>query len=308
MPDIELRRLNEQASHPHSMIARAETAYTAAMRYVAQEVLSRECHLLLLAGPSSSGKTTSANLLAERIRSRGVEARVISLDDFYRHPDDPAYPMKDGKQDYECVEALRIPRIHQTIEAILKGQDTRIPRFDFREQRVIEDATVLPASKGGVFILEGLHALNPILTAGLPEMGVYRLFVSVSTNITEDGVRILSGRKLRFVRRMVRDSIFRATPAERTMALWQDVLHGEDLYLYPYKETADFKLNTFHAYEPCVLAARAMRLLSETDAGGDYVDTVRRALPKFAPIAEEAVPKASLLREFLSGGTFEALY
>ncbi len=309
MPDIELDYLNDQTALPKSMIARAETAYKAAMRYVASDVLSHGCHLLLLAGPSGSGKTTTANLLAERIGKEGVNARVVSLDDFYRYPNDPDYPLdEDGKQDYECVQALRIEKIHETIAAIGEGRDVAIPRFDFKGKRVIEDATVIKASEGGVVIMEGLHALNPVLTAGLPEIGVYRLFVSVSTNIVKGSERILSGRRIRFLRRLVRDSIFRSTTAERTIAMWPSVLRGEDKYLYPYKDTADFRLNTFHAFEPGVMAPRALALLGDTVIQDDYFASIRQALPLFASVPEEEVPKGSLLREFISGGQFEELY
>lgn len=310
MAELELSLLNEQAKHtPHATVARAETAYTAAMHFVADRILARGDRILMLAGPSGSGKTTSANLLRDCFARAGHAAHVVSLDDFYRRPDDPDYPcLPDGRPDYECVEALQVGKIHDTIEAIQRGEDIMIPKYDFKRGISIPDARLISAKDGSIVILEGLHALNPILTQGLTPEGVFRLFISVSTNINDGGERILSGRKIRFVRRLVRDSIFRSTDAARTLALWQNVLHGEDLYLYPYKETADFKLNTFHAFELGVLGPRALSLLDATDAGGEYARIVKAALRRIVPIPIEHVPTTSLIREFVAGGVYEELY
>lgn len=310
MAELELNYINDQAKRSVcSMIVRAETAYAAAMRYVADSVIARGNRLLLLAGPSSSGKTTSANLIADRIRSMGHEARVVSLDNFYRPADDPDYPLQpNGQHDYECVEALQIGKIHKTIEHILACRDTMIPRFDFKQGKSIPDALLLKANPNGVVILEGLHALNPILTSGLPSESLYRLFVSVSTNVNDGGQRILSGRKIRFCRRLVRDSIFRATDGDRTLSLWKNVLHGEDLYLYPYKDTADFRLNTFHDYELGVLRDRALALLDKTTRDQDYVAIIKNALSGITEVPSELVPATSLIREFISGGIYEDLY
>lgn len=315
MAEIQLQTLNTQArSFPRVMIARAEDVYTEKLHTVADAILSGDQtpgmgDLVLLAGPSSSGKTTTANLLCDLLAARGHAARVVSLDDFYRDPDDPDYPrLPDGRHDFECVDSLRIDKIHEMVEAILVGRDISIPRFDFRLGRPIEDAQRLCAAEGGIVILEGLHALNPRLIAGLPSDGVHKLFVSVSTNIMEGEERILSGRKIRFVRRLVRDAIFRATDAKKTLSLWQNVLHGEDLYLYPYKETADFKFDTFHSFELGALGPRALALLRESEICDPYVDVVMRALEKVEPIPLEYIPAESLIREFLAGGVYEERY
>jgi len=311
MAEIELSALNEQASlTPHALIAHAETAYAAAMRYVRDRVLERADRLLLLAGPSGSGKTTSANLLRDLFRAAGHEARVVSLDDFYRRPDDPDYPgLPCGSPDYECVESLQIDKLHHVIECIQKGKDVYIPRFDFKEGRSIPDATLLPATRGGIVIFEGLHALNPLLTDGLPDRDVYRLFISVSTNLVHRGERLLSGKKMRFCRRLVRDSIFRSSDAARTLSLWRNVLEGEEKYLYPYRHTAHFCLNTFHAFELCVLAEAALSLLAAPEVQSDpYAAVVRDALSRVTPVSPSLVPPTSLIREFMAGGIYEALY
>jgi uridine kinase len=214
MPELELHTLNTQAAAtPHALIAKAEIAYTAAMRYVALQCIAQGDRIVLLAGPSGSGKTTTAGFLARELTSRGYPARVISLDDFYRSPDDPDYPcLPDGRHDYECVESLMIDRIHDAIAAIQTGRDIMLPRFDFQRGCSIPEASLLHPAENGIVIFEGLHALNPILTEGLPTTGVYRLFISVSTNINVNGTRILSGRKMRFIRRLVREHL---TPRER---------------------------------------------------------------------------------------------
>jgi uridine kinase len=138
---------------------------------------------------------------------------------------------------------------------------------------------------------------------------VLRVFISVSTNINAEGERILSGRKLRFVRRMVRDSVYRASDAERTLEMWENVLQGEDKYLYPYRGLADVDFNTFHAFEPGVMRRFAERLISaELAAKNEYAGIVLRALSMAEPIDEALVPRDSLIREFITGGIYEEFY
>jgi uridine kinase len=150
--------------------------------------------------------------------------------------------------------------------------------------------------------------LNPAVAEHLPEGGVFRLFVSLSTNITEGGERLISGRKLRFLRRLVRDSIFRGATVADTLAVWQSVLDGEDKYLYPYKENADVFFNTFHTFEPGVLKNMAADRIEASGIDDPYLLTVKRALLSIAPLSPTLVPRASLIREFIGGGIYEDRY
>jgi uridine kinase len=158
-------------------------------------------------------------------------------------------------------------------------------------------------------IIEGIHALNPILSEALPQDRVLKVFVSVSTNINRDGIRILSGRKIRFLRRLVRDSIYRNASAEKTLSMWENVLRGEDKYLYPYKDLANIHFDTFHTFEVGVLGGFAAPLLkAESVKDSDYVRTVTEALAQIPSIPYGLVPESSLIKEFIPGGIYEELY
>jgi uridine kinase len=161
----------------------------------------------------------------------------------------------------------------------------------------------------GCVIIEGLHALNPKISSGLHKDKILKLFVSVSTNINHEGERILSGRKVRFVRRLVRDSIYRAANAERTLSMWKKVLMAEDVYLYPYKASADLAFNTFHSFELSVMKSFALSLISKSLAEADvYAGTVLSALELIEGMDHSLVPDNSLIREFIPGGIYESLY
>lgn len=306
MSDICLSELFDELKNDlDGCIARTEEGYRQAVDGVADEVLSSPARrIILLAGPSSSGKTTTARLLFEHFEREGHPARVISLDDFYRDMSDPAYPRsEDGRFDPESPDALHLSEVRDCLSAVLAGERTVIPRYDFKSAARLPKGEELLLPKDGVLIVEGLHALNPRLTDGLPAEGLYRLFISLSTNlVTDEGERILSGRKMRFLRRMCRDALYRGASAAKTYAMWRGVLSGEDAYLYPYRDTADTALNTFHRYEVGLFAEAAKALLTAEGAPHtDYTETVLAAVSRFFPIPHALVPRSSLLREFLPG-------
>lgn len=304
MPEMklsEIRRLLDGGTA--AAVARVEGSYDEKVRAVAHRLISDpERRVLLLAGPSSSGKTTTSRLLVEELSARGHAATVLSLDDFYRNPEEPGYPRDDdGDLDFEAPDSIDIPLVHDCIEAILRGDTYPAPRFDFHTHRRAPAPVPVSVPEGGVLIIEGLHALNPRLVAGLPQNRLFRLFISVSTNVTqEDGARILSGRRVRFLRRLCRDALYRNSDAANTYALWENVTRGENLFLYPYRDTADLTLNTFHPYEVGVFRPHAERLLAAENAPHDaYIDEIRAALSHFEELPTEIVPAGSLLREFL---------
>ena len=310
MAEMALSVCNAAAKDAAAFVAREEERYRRQIRDVAEQITAGGVCLLLLAGPSASGKTTTANLLADALRAGGHRCEVVSLDDFYRRPSDPAYPrLPDGTRDFECVESLELPLLAACLSDILAGRPFSVPHFDFRlEDRAEKGRSYEPLTDGCV-IAEGLHALNPLITDALPREKVLRLFVSLSTNLTDDaGARMLSGKKMRFVRRLVRDSLYRNASAERTYRLWRNVLAGEEKFLYPFRGRADLYFDTFHAYEPGVMRAKALPLLAELPQDDPTIAAVTETLSRAMPVAESLVPPTSLLREFLAGGVYDALY
>lgn len=309
MADISIRTLNAALSRGAQTVLADEAHYTEQVGTVARRIVEDEIKVLLLAGPSGAGKTTTANLIADAVRSHGFECLVVSLDNFYRDHADPAYPrLESGERDMESAQALRLDEVRACLSAILRGQKFSIPKYDFKVGRATSEAEHAPILHGCV-IVEGLHALNPAIADRLSDGGVLRLFVSVSTNIVaEDGRRLISGRKMRFLRRLVRDSIFRGAEVGHTLAVWQSVLDGEDKYLYPYKASADIFFDTFHTFEPGVLKDMAAQRIEASGIDDPYLAVVKRALACISPLSPALVPKTSLIREFIGGGVYEDRY
>ncbi len=291
-----------------AFVAASEAAYRSKIESVCRDLMAGGQRVLMLAGPSSSGKTTTANILCDLLEAAGHPAVVVSLDNFYRDQNEPDYPRNpDGSLDFETVEALAIGEIHDCIEAVLAGRSYDMPHFDFK--KACRDGRIpLQVPDGGIVIVEGLHALNPVLTEGLD--GLYRLFISVSTNVNDaEGHRLLSGRKIRFMRRLSRDFLYRNSDAAKTYELWEKVVAGELQYLYPYRYLADCQLDTFHPYEIGVLRGYAEPLLSgEETKDNEYFAAVRAGMSHLPLIDSRLVPGTSLLREFIPGGVYESLY
>ena len=310
MAEINVDMLNEAAKSSEKMILTAERDYHNHIKELTRKITEDGAvRIVLLAGPSGSGKTTTANLLSDSIKGEGEDSMVVSLDNFYRDATDPDYPrLVDGTLDYECPDALDIPLLTETLERIANGKDFCIPKYDFKEGKCV-DTTFYEPMPHGCVIIEGLHALNPIIYKNLPSEKILRLFVSVSTNVNYRGERIISGRKIRFVRRLVRDSIYRGADTKKTLSMWHNVLVAEDIYLYPYKQLADAAFDTFHTFELGAMKPYAEKLLTDDITASDsYAMTVKRALDSVVEIDDKLVPENSLIKEFLPGGVYEHLY
>ena len=258
--------------------------------------------IVMLAGPSSSGKTTTAKKLCEGIRRRGGNAYIISLDDFYFNRDDiPINP--DGLPDYENVTALDIELIEKTFNSLINEREAEIPTFNFQTGKREDNGNVIHIDDDDVIIVEGIHALNPIITRGIDQKHIYKIYISVSSRFTDDdGKILLSKRNIRFIRRMIRDYHFRASQVEFTCFLWQGVLKGEDEFVFPYKSQADEFINSIHPFEECIFKSEAQALLSHIDKNSAYYDEVKKlydAVEQFVPVSRDLLPDDSLLREFI---------
>ncbi len=296
------RKINCLALEPRKFLEDSSNNYHRAADDVAKKIFADENKkIVMLAGPSSSGKTTTASILSRGISRLGGRAYTVSLDDFY-HPRSVGYPLdENGKPDYECVEALDVELIRSKLAELVETGKSRLPVFDFKSGERINDAKSIDLSENDIIIVEGLHALNPVITDNLSDKNLFRIYVSVSSRVYDDGGNVLlSKRDLRFVRRMVRDFRFRSTSVERTFEIWQSVMRGEDKYLFPFEYLADVKLNSFHPCEPCVFSERAMQLLSEAKKS-EYAEKAKSLSEKlglFRNTDYSLLPADSLLREF----------
>lgn len=299
-----LEYINEKViNNPQDFINECENRYEKIIDDIAEKIaLSNSREIVMLAGPSSAGKTTTAKKIKESLSQKGKKAFVLSLDDFYLNRDDIPY-LPDGTQDYETVYALDLECLEKDLNALLRGEKVRTPVFDFTMGKRSEtEYNDIILGKEDVVIIEGLHALNPVITDKI-EGQLLKIYINVSSRIyNKDSDIVLNKRNLRFIRRMVRDYKFRDSTVENTCRLWKNVTKGEDKYLFPYRDNADIKADTIHLYEPCVLKHQALRMISEDEISQEYKDNIYKivkALEKFNDIEENMVPENSLLREFL---------
>lgn len=299
-----LEYINEHAlKNPTDFVLKCEQRYNNIIEDIAKRIVEETGReIVMLAGPSSAGKTTTARKLCENLNKKGVKTYVLSLDDFYLNREDIPY-LPDGTQDYETVYALDLQLFTECVNRLLMGETVKNPVFDFTTgKRSDKEFNEITLGKEDVVIIEGLHALNPVITEKI-EGKLLKIYINVSSRIYDNkGNIILNKRNMRFVRRMVRDYKFRDSTVDNTYKLWKNVTAGEDKYLFPFRDNADIKVNTIHLYESCVLKSQALPLLYESEISDEYKDDAKKlckALEKFEDINISSVPEDSLLREFL---------
>lgn len=290
------------ATDAKTLIDACELRYNTMLKSIASRIPhAGQNTILMLAGPSSSGKTTTAKKLSEHLREDGIISYTISLDDFYIGPES-APISEDGTPDFETIHALDLQLLNKVITDILSIGESDIPRFDFSERRRSDKTMHLELGERDVVIFEGLHALNPLITDSFPSDRLIKLYVSVSTRIyDDDGNVVLSKRDLRLLRRIVRDYKHRNSSVDYSFNIWQNVVKGEDKYLFPFEYRADMKLNSFHSYEPCVLRDEAINVLSTLQGSSKFSekrDSLVENLKKFTPLSQDLIPPTSLLNEF----------
>lgn len=305
-----LEQINQAAKvEPEKLVTQIEQTYHRYLRLIEltikEDIASNK--IILLSGPSGSGKTTTAHLIRDYLEQDGVRCALISLDNFYMGESN-APIMADGRHDYETVDALDIPVLEQCLMDLMAKNECEMPIFDFEHRRPSGKTRHVQLEKDGVAIFEGIHALNPKISAHLPPDRLMKLYISVKQDIKDKHGVVLSHSDLRFVRRVVRDYKFRGTRPERTLDMWPNVLAGEGKYIQPYKSESDFTINSIHIYEPCVLRDIAIPLLRGVDPSRPeigHVNSLIKCLERFVPIDHGIVPKNSIVREFMGGGLYE---
>ena len=285
-----------------------EALHDRSLAELADGVARRGARAVFVAGPSSSGKTTFANRLCIHLRVLGLRPVLISLDDFYLDRD--ALPLEaDGKPDLEALSALDVPYLRQCLALLLKGEEAQMPRFDFPSSRRAEKKYPLRLEKKQVLVLEGIHGLNPALHQGFDPALICKIYISELTCLNLDQHNRIRTTDARLLRRIVRDHQFRNTPPEETLNMWASVRRGEEKWIFPYQEQADFVFNSALHYELPVLKRYAYDLLKRIPPEDPVYLSSRRLLKilhYMLPATEEAlreIPPLSLLREFIGGCT-----
>ncbi len=304
---IEKDEVNQQAVQNYfQLIDEAEAFYNAQIRQVVEQMGDGQdrATVICLSGPSASGKTTTAHTLARHFISSGRKAMVISLDDFYMDTEQTPLNRK-GKPDFESIYALDIERINRCIKELIEQGRTSIPIFDFHVRKRLEGMErEIVAGPDDVVIIEGLHGLNPLLTQLVGEDKVTRIFASVRSRFTDHDRVILTPQDVRLMRRMVRDRFTRNTLPEETMAMWEEVCEGESAYINPFRDSADFKLDTTLDYEPNIFHSFLLPFLEDRRgiAPEHYrkLDDLYQRLDEFFDINNtDTIPQDSVIREFI---------
>lgn len=274
---------------------------------IAEQIVRSGARLILIAGPSSSGKTTFSKRLMVQLRIHGEEPVAISLDDYYRNRNE--VPLNDkGKPDLECLESLDVALFNEHLVSLLQGEEVEVPEFSFEIARRLDHGKKLRVRKDQPIIIEGIHGINPQLTAQVPSDVKYRIYISALTQLNLDDHNRIRTTDVRLLRRMVRDYQFRGAAVEHTMDMWDEVRDGEEKYIFPFQEQADVMFNSSMLYELAVLKKYAEPMLQSVTEDSRWYTRANRMikfLNYFLPIdAEDEIPGISILREFIGDLSF----
>ena len=292
----------------YELIQISEALHEKKIAKIADNIFKKrnEARLILIAGPSSSGKTTFSMRLSVELRVLGFKTVQISLDNYFINRD---FTPKDefGDYDFECIEALDIEQFNRDLLELMDGNTVEIPRFDFITGKRYYNNTKLKLAKDSLIIVEGIHGLNPKLTHLIEEKMKYRIFVSALTQLAIDKQNPIPTTDNRLIRRIVRDYRNRGYSALDTLKRWESVRKGEDQNIFPYQENADIMFNSALLYELGVLKTFAEPILKVVPENmPEYAEAVRllKFISYFLPISEREIPPTSILREFLGGSSF----
>ena len=295
------------AGHATDVINISEALQEKKIAQIAEQIAARPgVKLVLLAGPSSSGKTTSCKRLSIQLAVNGLKPLQISLDDYFvdreRTPKD-----ENGEYDYESIYALDLQKINDQFNALFRGEEVELPKYDFQSGKSKKSGQRLKMNDNNVLVVEGIHALNPELTAQIPNEQIFRVYASALTTILLDNHNYIPTTDNRLLRRIIRDYKYRGVSAQDTIHRWPSVRAGENKWIFPFQENADAMLTTAMLYELAVLKMQAEPLLEQVPENCDeYAEAYRllKFLKYFKGIPFNNLPPTSLLREFLGGSSF----
>lgn len=306
-----LHNLNEivKRNEHRELIQVAEALHEKKIVEIADEITRQGKKVILIAGPSSSGKTTFAQRLRIQLRVNGLRPVTMGTDDYFV---DRSKTPKDaeGNYDFECLEAVDTELFNRDLNHLLDGDKIQLPTFDFQEGKRKYEGETLRLKHDQPIIIEGIHGLNDALTAAVFRRDKFKVYISALTQLNIDEHNRISTTQSRLIRRMVRDSSYRGHDAIRTIGMWQSVRRGEEKYIFPYQETADATFNSALPYELAILKKHAIPMLKAiTPEYEEYQDAIMliKFLNYVEGIADDSVvPSSSILKEFIGGSSFEA--
>ena len=295
------------AGHATDIINISEALQEKKIAKIAEDIANRQgVKLVLLAGPSSSGKTTSCKRLSIQLAVNGLKPLQISLDDYFVDRDKT--PKDDnGEYDFESIYALDLDLLNEQFNALFRGEEVELPKYDFPSGKSVKSGKKLKMEPNNVLVVEGIHALNPELTAHIPQEQIYRVYASALTTILLDNHNYIPTTDNRLLRRIIRDYKYRGVSAQETIHRWPSVRAGENKWIFPYQENADAMFNTAMLYELSVLKMQAEPLLQQVPENcEEHAEAYRllKFLKYFKGIPYNNLPPTSLLREFLGGSSF----
>ena len=296
-----------EAGHATDIINISEALQEKKIANIAEDIANRQgVKLVLLAGPSSSGKTTSCKRLSIQLAVNGLKPLQISLDDYFVDRD--RTPKDDnGEYDFESIYALNLDLLNEQFNALFRGEEVELPKYDFPSGKSVKSGKKLKMDPNNVLVVEGIHALNPELTAHIPQEQIYRVYASALTTILLDNHNYIPTTDNRLLRRIIRDYKYRGVSAQETIHRWPSVRAGENKWIFPYQENADAMFNTAMLYELSVLKMQAEPLLQQVPENcEEHAEAYRllKFLKYFKGIPYNNLPPTSLLREFLGGSSF----
>ena len=305
--DLNRRVMEGDASE---LIKIAEAFHENKIASIAQSIAEanseRGVRMALISGPSSSGKTTFSKRLGVQLRVRGLDPVLIALDDYFVDRDKTPLD-ENGKPDFEALEAIDLKTLNEHLRRLAAGESVDIPRYDFISGKRQWHEKPLKLSDRSILIMEGIHALNPNLTPGIPDGQKFKIYISCFTSVAMDNFSRIPTTDNRMLRRTIRDHATRGNNALRTLEMWPSVRRGEEKHIFPYQENANVMFNSSLFYEISVLRAIAEPVLREVpDTAPEYAEAKRmlKFLDNFVPIAPDEIPPTSLLREFIGGSSF----
>lgn len=293
--------------HASQLINVSEALQEKKLGDIVDDIIARGAKLVLLAGPSSSGKTTTSKRLAVLLMASGMRPHVLSTDDYFLNRGDTPKDA-DGNYDFECIGAVDTRLFNENMLHLLAGEEVELPRYDFKQGKRVYDGSRTRISEGDILIVEGNHALNPMLSEQVPEDKKFRIFISPLTAIALDDHNNIPAKDIRVLRRLIRDYQYRGYSAIETINRMPSVYAGEDKWIFPFQELADAVFNSALLYELAVIKDKVLPILAEiTERQEEYAEAcrLRKFLQYFRSIPAEQVPHTSLLREFAGGSSFK---